>query len=55
MTPAERKVLKSYGDWTNFCASFGLKPWDDGDAAEAMAIIRSFAADVEEEQGGKRE
>jgi hypothetical protein len=54
MTPAERKVLRSYGDWTNFCHSFGLKPYDLSAQEEGMAMFRSFAADDEREEGGKR-
>lgn len=25
--------------------SFGLKPWDDEDAAEALQIVKTFAQD----------
>lgn len=28
----------------NFCASFGLKPWDLDDVDEAMRIVQQFAA-----------
>lgn len=44
LSPAERDIVKSYGGWTQFCASFGLKPWNDEDAEEAMQILRGFTA-----------
>uniref|UniRef100_A0A093V2F4 Uncharacterized protein n=1 Tax=Talaromyces marneffei PM1 TaxID=1077442 RepID=A0A093V2F4_TALMA len=47
LSPAERDVVKSYGGWTRFCASFGLKPWNDEDAEEAMQILRSFTTQEE--------
>ncbi|GAA5909093.1 hypothetical protein JCM6882_001186 [Rhodosporidiobolus microsporus] len=53
LSPAERKVLKSYGDWTSFCQSFGIKPWDPDAAEEGLAILRSFAADDEDGKGAK--
>lgn len=49
LTPAERKVVKSYGGWTNFMNSFALKPWDDDDAAEGKAIVEAFASNDEQE------
>ncbi|BGP18118.1 hypothetical protein JCM10213v2_006169 [Rhodosporidiobolus nylandii] len=51
LTPAERDIVKSYGSWTNFCASFGIKPWDADAAAEGKAILRAFVQG--DEQGGK--
>lgn len=49
LTNKERKILKSgFGDWTNFCASYGLKPWDRDDAAEAKAILEAMARQGEE-------
>lgn len=40
----EQEIVESYGGWTHFCASFGLKPWNDDDAEEALQIVRDFAA-----------
>ncbi|EGU12640.1 hypothetical protein RTG_01190 [Rhodotorula toruloides ATCC 204091] len=49
LTDKERKILKSgWGDWTNFCTSYGLKPWDQDDAAEAKAILEAMARQDEE-------
>lgn len=48
LTPAERAIVKSYGSWTAFMHSFGLKPWDQEDAEEGLQILRSFVtADAE--------
>ncbi|KAJ5216214.1 uncharacterized protein N7498_002621 [Penicillium cinerascens] len=44
-TPAERAVVKSYGSWTNFMLSFGLKPWNDEDLVEAKRILAALASD----------
>lgn len=41
-------MKRSFGDWTNFCASYGLKPWDQDDAAEAKAILEAMASQDEE-------
>ncbi|KAI1840970.1 hypothetical protein JX265_010442 [Neoarthrinium moseri] len=45
LSPAEREISKSYGGWTGFMQSMGLKPWNDDDAAEGKAIIAAFASD----------
>ncbi|CEO58338.1 hypothetical protein PMG11_03068 [Penicillium brasilianum] len=45
LSPAERQIVKSYGGWTQFLLSFGLKPWKDDDEEEGMRILRAFAAD----------
>lgn len=45
LTPAERAIVKSYGGWSQFMASFGLKPWDRDDADEGKRILESFAQD----------
>ncbi|KAJ5409103.1 hypothetical protein N7509_002986 [Penicillium cosmopolitanum] len=42
LTPEERAVIKTYGSWTNFMQSYGLKPWDDDDVQEGMAILRGL-------------
>ncbi|KAL4965350.1 uncharacterized protein BDV14DRAFT_200050 [Aspergillus stella-maris] len=43
LTPAERTVVRSYGGWTNFLFSYGLKPWDQEDADEGLAILKGLA------------
>ncbi|KAL4949430.1 hypothetical protein BDW69DRAFT_174476 [Aspergillus filifer] len=43
LTPAEREIVRSYGGWTNFLVSYGLKPWDEADASEGLAILRGIA------------
>lgn len=48
LTPAERAICKSYGGWTNFMASMGLKPWEDEDAEEGKAIIAALASSDKE-------
>ncbi|BDD63673.1 hypothetical protein MPDQ_000591 [Monascus purpureus] len=45
LTPAERAIVKSYGGWTMFMASFGLKPWNDDDVQEAKRILEAFVED----------
>ncbi|KAJ5545015.1 hypothetical protein N7535_006596 [Penicillium sp. DV-2018c] len=49
LTDAERAIVKSYGGWTAFMFSFGLKPFNDDDAEEAMAILKAFTTQDEEE------
>lgn len=49
LSPAERKIVKSYGGWTMFMQSFGLKPWNDEDTQEGKQIAASFAAEDEDE------
>ncbi|KAG6003123.1 hypothetical protein E4U21_002321 [Claviceps maximensis] len=53
LTPTERQICKSYGGWSNFMASMGLKPWVSDDAEEGKAILAAFASDVEEENKNK--
>ncbi|BGP23376.1 hypothetical protein JCM10295v2_002272 [Rhodotorula toruloides] len=49
LSSMEREILKrGWGDWTNFCTSYGLKPWDQDDAAEAKAILEAMARQDEE-------
>ncbi|RJE24701.1 hypothetical protein PHISCL_02966 [Aspergillus sclerotialis] len=45
LTPAEREIVKSYGGWTQFLFSFGLKPWNDEDADEGMQILKAFVSE----------
>ncbi|KAE8355987.1 hypothetical protein BDV28DRAFT_145631 [Aspergillus coremiiformis] len=42
LTPAERAIVQSYGDWTNFLMSYGLKPWNNEDAEEGKRILESL-------------
>ncbi|KAJ5885276.1 hypothetical protein N7495_009786 [Penicillium taxi] len=50
LSPAERVIVKSYGGWTRFMQSFGLKPWEEDDAAEGKQILRTFVASDEEDK-----
>ncbi|CDM33202.1 uncharacterized protein N7518_003826 [Penicillium psychrosexuale] len=43
LTPAERAIVKSYGGWTRFMQSYGLKPWEDDDAEEGKKILEALA------------
>lgn len=49
LTPAEKKVVKSFGDWTEFMRTYGLKPTDAGDAKQAYAIVKMMAQADEHE------
>jgi hypothetical protein len=51
LTPAEREIVKSYGGWTRFLASFTLKPWNHEDEEEGKAILRAFTANDDGEDG----
>lgn len=44
LTPAERAIIKEYGGWTQFMLTFGLKPHDEDDIAEAKQIVERIAA-----------
>jgi hypothetical protein len=41
--------VKSYGGWTAFLQSFGLKPWESDDAEEGKRILEAFAQQDENE------
>ncbi|ORY23615.1 hypothetical protein BCR39DRAFT_548938 [Naematelia encephala] len=43
MTPAERQVVKSFGGWTAFLRTYGLKPEREEDKAEGKAIVEQMA------------
>ncbi|KAE8357403.1 hypothetical protein BDV27DRAFT_139385, partial [Aspergillus caelatus] len=45
LTPAERSIVKSYGGWTSFLFSFGLKPYNDEDAEEGLMILKALTED----------
>lgn len=36
--------MKAGGGWSNWMLSYGLKPHEQGDIAEAKAILESFVA-----------
>ena len=40
-----KQILKSFGGWTGFLQSYGLKPWNDEDAEEGKAILEALARD----------
>jgi len=44
LSDKEREVVKSYGGWTAFCESHGLKPWDPSDKQEALSIVKALAS-----------
>jgi hypothetical protein len=44
LTPAEREIVKGYDGWTNFCLSYGLKPFKDDDAKEGKQILEAMVA-----------
>ncbi|KAI9929404.1 hypothetical protein ASPWEDRAFT_184113 [Aspergillus wentii DTO 134E9] len=44
LSEAERAIVKSYGGWTQFMQSFGLKPWEQDDADEGKRILAAFVA-----------
>jgi hypothetical protein len=37
-----KEVKESWGSWTNFMLSYGLKPWNHDDLEEALAISRAL-------------
>ena len=45
LTPAERSIVKSYGGWTYFLLSYGLKAYNDEDAEEGLMILKALAED----------
>lgn len=49
LSPAERAIVKSYGGWTQFMMSFGLKPWESDDAEEGKRILEAFTEYSEED------
>ncbi|CEL02385.1 hypothetical protein ASPCAL03556 [Aspergillus calidoustus] len=44
LTPAERAIVKSYGGWSQFLFSYGLKPWNTEEAEEGKRILESLAS-----------
>ncbi|CAM1510826.1 Fc.00g083390.m01.CDS01 [Cosmosporella sp. VM-42] len=55
LTPTEREICRSYGGWTNFMLSYGLKPWNADDNPEGKAIIAGLAAEHDDETSGRSE
>jgi len=53
LTPAENAVVRSYGGWTEFMQTFGLKPWETEDIEDAISIIKSLVAADEEDAEGE--
>ncbi|KAK5807022.1 hypothetical protein VI817_001280 [Penicillium citrinum] len=49
LTPEQRTIVKQYGGWTAFMQCFGLKPWEDDDVQEGLAILRAFATDDDDD------
>ncbi|KAJ5092833.1 hypothetical protein N7456_008694 [Penicillium angulare] len=49
LTPAERAIVKSYGSWTEFMQSYGLKPYDLDDIEEAKSIVQALASNDDDE------
>ncbi|PLB43310.1 hypothetical protein P170DRAFT_481257 [Aspergillus steynii IBT 23096] len=45
LTPAERAIVKSYGGWTMFLLSYGLKPWNEDENEEGKRIVEALAED----------
>lgn len=43
LSAAERAVVKSFGSWTQFMQTYGLKPTDRDDIAQAKAIVQRMA------------
>ncbi|KAB8247642.1 hypothetical protein BDV35DRAFT_350355 [Aspergillus flavus] len=42
LLPQERSIVKSYGGWTNFLLSYGLKPWNDEYAEGGLMILKGL-------------
>ncbi|KAF7718687.1 Uncharacterized protein PECH_001466 [Penicillium ucsense] len=49
LTPAQRSIVKSYGGWTMFLRSFGLKPWNTEDAEEGLRILNALVKDDDDD------
>ena len=51
-----RKEIKdSWGSFSNFMISYGLKPYNPDDCEEAVAISRAFKANQEQEENDDSE
>ena len=50
-------IYETFGGWDNFMNSYGLKPWDEDDVDQGMAIVEAMREgdkyDWEEEQKEK--
>ncbi|KAI5297069.1 hypothetical protein KEM55_005182, partial [Ascosphaera atra] len=50
LTIEERAIVKSYGDWTSFMHSYGLKPQNLDESNQALRILRGLVEnDLDEE------
>jgi hypothetical protein len=38
----QNPIYDSFGGWDNFMISYGLKPWDDDDIEEGIAIVEAM-------------
>nr|XP_031862180.1 uncharacterized protein CI109_002142 [Kwoniella shandongensis]KAA5529252.1 hypothetical protein CI109_002142 [Kwoniella shandongensis] len=47
LSPAAKEVIKSFGGWTAFLQSYGLKPTDDDDAEEGRLIAERMGQEDE--------
>lgn len=54
LSAAERSIVRASGAWTNFCLSYGLKPFDSGDCDHALQIVRAMVRADEEREGQER-
>ncbi|KAJ6127811.1 hypothetical protein N7471_009028 [Penicillium samsonianum] len=50
LTPAERAIVISYGGWTHFMQSYGLKPWEQDDAEEGKKILEALVQPDEDSE-----
>ncbi|CAK7224830.1 hypothetical protein SCUCBS95973_005653 [Sporothrix curviconia] len=50
LTPEERQIVKSYGGWTQFMISYGLKPYELEDIDEAKQIVSAMASNDKDEE-----
>lgn len=50
LSPAEKAIVKSFGDWAAFMHCYDLKPWEAGDIDEALAIFEAMARIPEAEE-----
>ena len=54
----DSEMVKGWGGWNNFMASYGLKPYNDDDVDEAHRILEGFREqdklDWEEQQNAQK-
>ncbi|EPE35590.1 hypothetical protein GLAREA_11290 [Glarea lozoyensis ATCC 20868] len=49
-----KRILKGFGGWTMFMASYQLDPFDDEDAAMGERILKALGESEEEEEEEKK-